>query len=484
MSLRINHNIAALNTQRQLLTNDKALSKSLEKLSSGMKINRAADGPASLIISEQMRAQIASLNQAVDNSETAISMVQTSEAAINEVTNLLVSMKQLAIHAANEGVNDINMLEADQLEMENAKATIDRITAQASFGKRTLLDGSQAANGVGIGVGLEFLDASPETRSSPVEGYEVRVHQLGTRADVKGKVALTQAMVDAGEEITVSEGGKTVSFTTEAGATVEATVGKLKNEIRANGLDLTVDRFDDGTFGMRHNQFGSEFTFSVSTSTAGVLSEQSRVMMSAAPGKDIQGTIGGQVTTGNGQILSGTEGTAVQGLRVRYIGSEVTAPDAGPDAPGAGRVAVFQNSPIFQVGPNAGQTVSVSLSNTNTRVLGKGVINDSGFTSLNELDVRTAQGAQDSLRLIDKAIDDITTNRAQLGAFQKNTLESNLRQLRINVEELTNAESVIRDADMASEIAEFTRNSIMVQASTAMLAQANQIPQTVLSLLG
>ena len=145
---------------------------------------------------------------------------------------------------------------------------------------------------------------------------------------------------------------------------------------------------------------------------------------------------------------------------------------------------MFQNSPIFQVGPNAGQTVSVSLSNTNTRVLGKGVINDSGFTSLNELDVRTAQGAQDSLRLIEKAIDDITTNRAQLGAFQKNTLESNLRQLRINVEEMTNAESVIRDADMASEIAEFTRNSIMVQASTAMLAQANQIPQTVLSLLG
>ncbi|MCZ6553157.1 MAG: flagellin [SAR324 cluster bacterium] len=482
--LRINHNIAALNTHRHLVSNDRALGRSLEKLSSGMKINRAADGPASLMISEQIRAQLAGLGQAIDNSETAIAMIQTSESAINEVTALLVSMRQLAIHAANEGANDENMLAADQLELENALGTIDRITKEASFGKKRLLDGTQAANGIGIGEGMEFLKASPNTRSSPVEGYEVRVQALGTQAFVTGSAALTQEMIDAEEELTIAEGGKTVSFITTAGDSFEATMGKLRREIQANGLDVTLVGNPDSTITVRHLEFGSETQLSVSSSSAGVLSSETRTMMGAVAGQDVIGTIGGRIATGEGQVLTGGEGTPVQGLQVRYFGEVITPRDAGADAAIAGRVAVFQNSLIFQVGANAGQTVSASLANTNTRVLGRGVVNESGYLSINDADVRTPQGATDTQRLVEKAIDDITSNRAELGAFQKNTLESNLRQLRINFEELTNAESVIRDADMAQEISLFTRNSIMVQSATAMLAQANQVPQTVLSLLG
>jgi len=484
MGLRINHNIAALNTHRQLVTNDRALGRSLEKLSSGMKINRAADQPAGLIISEQMRAQIAGLKQAVDNSETAISMVQTSESSLTEVTNLLTNMKQLSIHAANEGANDENMLRADQLEFENSLNTIDRITAEAAFGKKRLLDGTQAANGVGIGQGLEFIKASPDTMSSPVDGYKVLVKELATQAAVKGSMALTQEIVDKGEEVTISENGKVVSFVSHKGDSVEATLGRLRNEIKANGLDVKLGVNNDGTLEVRHNQFGSEYKFSVSSSTAGLLSAESRVMQGAAPGKDIQGTIGDEVAFGRGQVLTGGAGTKVQGLKVRYYGDIVTPPDASEDAPTAGRVAVYQNSPIFQVGAQAGQSVAVSLTNTNTRVLGRGVNNQSGYRNIRDVNIQSSQGATDALKLIEKAIDDITTNRAELGAFQKNTLESNLRQLRINVEELTNAESVIRDSDMAQEIADFTRNSIMTQASTAMLAQANQTPKTVLSLLG
>jgi flagellin len=191
------------------------------------------------------------------------------------------------------------------------------------------------------------------------------------------------------------------------------------------------------------------------------------------------------VATGKGVVLTGASGTPVEGLKLRYHGDVVTEADASEGTPSAGRVAVFQNSLIFQVGPNAGQTESVSLVNTNTRVLGRGVANPSGFRSIQDIDLRGgAQSAEDAQRLVDQAIDEITTTRAQLGAFQKNTLESNLRQLRINVEELTNAESIIRDTDMASEVANFTRNSIMMQSATAMLAQANQTPKTVLSLLG
>jgi flagellin len=215
-----------------------------------------------------------------------------------------------------------------------------------------------------------------------------------------------------------------------------------------------------------------------------VLSKDAGVMESATPGRDIVGTIGGHVAMGKGQTLVGADGTPVSGLTVRYDGKVLTDADAGEGAASAGRVSVYQNSLVFQVGANVGQSVSVSLNGTNTRFLGRGVANESGFHSLRESNLLSAQKAQDTMRLLDSATDEVTKTRASLGAFQKNTLESNLQQLRITAENLVSAESTIRDTDMAAEIAEFTRNSIMVQSATAMLAQANATPRTVLTLIG
>jgi flagellin len=483
MALRINHNIAAINTNRALITNDGMLSKSLEKLSSGQKINRAADGPASLIISEQLRAQVSSIKQSIANAETAVSMLQTSESGLTEVNQLLTNIRTLAVHASNEGANDRNMLEADQLEVKNSLETIDRITRQAQFGTKKLLDGSTGANGVGTGKGVDFLEASPMTRPSPVEGYEVRVFQLGERAHIKGQAPLTQEMIDKGEQVSISEGGKTVHFSTTKGDTVEQVFGKLKSEIEAQGLDLKMKVNDDKTLEFTHNQYGSKNTFSVSSLTPGFLSKESLTMQRSEGGKDIQGSIGGQFASGEGRVLTGGGGTRVEGLKVLYTGDTVTAPDAGEGAPNAGRITVYQNSLVFQVGPNPGQSASVSLLNTNTRNLARGVVNEAGYESLHDVDVRTTVGAQSALVMADNSINEVNKVRAAMGAFQKNGLEANLRQLRVNFTELTNAESVIRDADMAEEIVEFTRNNIMMQSSVAMLAQANQVPNSVLSLL-
>lgn len=480
MVLRINHNIAALNGHRAVVENGNNLRRSLEKLSTGMKINRAGDSPAGMIISSQMRAQIAGLNQAVDNAETAVTMVQTTEAALTEVTNILTKIRQLAIHAANEGANDKNMLEADQLELDNALFSLDRVAFNAQYGVKKLLDGSTGANGVGIGEGIDFIAASPDTGASPVEGYAIQVSRLGTQASVKGDVGLTEEIVNAGEEFTIAEGGKTVSFTTKEGMSVAQTLGLLRNEIKKIGLDLEMIDNEDGTLELVHNKYGSEFGFSVSSSTAGLLSKESRSMDAATPGQDIRGVIGGHVTTGFGQTLTGVDGTSIQGLEVRYKGDKVVDPEGDENS---GRVAVYQNSLVFQVGGNVGQTVSVSLVNANTRVLGRGVDNKSEYSSIKDADLRSAQGAVDTQKLVDVAIDEVNTSRARLGAFQKNSLENNLRQLRVNVEELTNAESVIRDSDMAKEIAEFTRNKILMDTSVAMLGHANQIPNVVLSLL-
>ncbi len=144
MSLRINHNIAALDAHRNLTLTTRNLSSSMEKLSSGFRINRASDDPAGLVISEQFRAQIAGLNQAISNSEGSINMIQTAEGALNELNNMLISMRELAIHAANEGFNDTAQLEADQAEIDNAISTIDRIAANTQFGTKKLIDGSKA----------------------------------------------------------------------------------------------------------------------------------------------------------------------------------------------------------------------------------------------------------------------------------------------------------------------------------------------------
>lgn len=519
MSLRINHNIASINGHRNLLNNDVSMSKTLEKLSSGMKINRAADGPAALVISENMRGQIAGMEQAIDNSETAISMVQTAEANLSEVSSLLTSVRQLAIHAANEGVNDEVMLQADQNEIDNALQTIGRIASQAQFGTKKLLDGTNGASGSTTGADLEFINASLNTVDSHANGYEIRVTQSATKAEARGTEMFTQEQVDNGETLTVIENGKTATYTTNSDDSIETAVQNLRSEIRKNALNLDVNLTEEGTISVTHQQYGSNHGFQVSSSTAGLLSTEAGEIELAEAGLDIHGTINGETAVGKGQVLSGIRGAEhTEGLSIKYTG-EVNNPDMEADIQAAneasgeeiaeeevefdedgnpiepppeeryegevvGRVFVHQNSMKFQVGANTGQTVGLSVNSTKPETLSKGIENESGFKNLADIDVRTFQGAQDAITLIDHAINEIAETRGDLGAFQKNTLESNLNNLRMANENLINSESVIRDTDMAAEMAAFTKTQIMSQSATAMLAQANQAPKNVLQLLG
>ncbi|MDT8447122.1 MAG: flagellin [bacterium] len=484
MSLRINHNTAAINAHRNLQANDAQMGKTLEKLSSGLKINRAADGPAALVISEQMRGQIVGLQQAIDNSETAVSLVQTTEANLNEVSRMLVSVRQLAVHAANEGVNDETMLEADQQEINNALATIDRIANQAQFGNKRLLDGSQGASGSTTGVGLEFAGSGLKTKDSRESGYEVKITQNASKASVQGTVALTDELVQGGETFTLIENGKMASYTTRMDDNVQTALKNLESEVNRNGLNIDLALSDNGTLEVKHKEYGSAYGFQFSSSTAGVLSKEAGQIEVSNAGMDIKGTINGESAIGEGQVLTGMEGTAnVDGLQVRYTGQageNGEIPEGGVEV---GRAYVSQNSMNFQVGGNYGQTVGISVESVNTRTMANNIENESGFRSLADVDVRTFQGAQDALRLVDDAITRLSSRRGDLGAFQKNTLESNLNNLKVAHENLVSSESILRDVDMAKEMATFTRNQIMSQSATAMLAQANQTPSNVLQLL-
>lgn len=478
MSLRVNTNIAGLAAHRHVQRVNSESVKNLTKLSSGQRINTAADGPANLVVSEIMRSQISGLQQALENSENGVSMVQTAEGALSEVNRLLTNMRQLAVHASNVGVNDDRMVSADQAEFTNIVKSINRIATNTQFGDKQLLDGSRGANGVANGDGLQFVEASPSTKTSPTKGYNVEITQAATRAIMEAGTSLDQDIIDNGESLTVTENGRTIQFKAREGDTVESTINGLKRQIREANLRVEVldESFEDGLLRIRHLDYGSKNTFSISSSTPGVLSTRANQTDQAAPGQDVSGTINGEEAIGDGQVLKGRQGNqTTDGLAVRYTGEEASDE--------AGTVTVLQNSLIFQTGSNAGQTVAVSLRDMKANSLGKGVSNKSDFRSLEDVDLTNFQGAQDAIKIIDKAINDTTSTRGELGALQKNSLESNISSLRIAVENMTASESVIRDADMAKEMAAFTRNQILTQSSMSILAQANQNARNVINLL-
>ena len=182
MTLRINNNPIAVNTHRNLTQNSQVNAKNLERLSSGLKINRGADGPAALQVSERLRAQTAGLDQAIENSQVGVSLMQTTEAALDEVSRALVNARQLAVHAANEAVNDEFMLQADQQEVDNILETVDRIAKDTQFGNVSLLDGSAGTNAVTNGANLQFIGASEKSQGSGVNGYGVTITHASTRA--------------------------------------------------------------------------------------------------------------------------------------------------------------------------------------------------------------------------------------------------------------------------------------------------------------
>ncbi len=484
MSLRINTNVAATNTHRQLTNNSVAQQKSIERLSSGMKINRGADAPAQLQISEQLRAQEAGLRQAIDNSEMGVSLMQTAEAALDEVSRSLINARQLAVHAANEATNDPAMMQADQQEIDNILSSINRIAKNTQYGKNFLLDGSKAGNGVVVGDNLEFIQGGEKAQSSGPNGYAITVTQAAQRNEHAGSVALTQEMIDRGEQITITEGGRALNFRTQAGRSVEQTLNELGAAIKDANLNIDLLRPDPAVtdnnapqvIRLRHREYGSDHTFTVASSTAGVLSQQANVSDKIANGVDIAGEINGEAATGKGQVLTGGPGAnGIEGIQVRYTGDTTGR---------VGTLTFSQNSLNFQIGGNANQMTSVSMKSVRASQLGNAVMNDSGFRSLNEIQVLSTAQAQDAIKVIDRAIDEVSSTRGDMGAFQKNTLESNLNYLRIAHENVQGSESVVRDADMAKEMADFTKNQIMVQSSMAMLAQANQSQQNVLRLLG
>ena len=485
MALKIKNNATSLNGQRNLETRQKKMESSLEKLASGQKIVRGADGPASLMISEQIRSYVKGVEQAIENVETGISVTQTTEAALNEVSRSLTTIRQLAVHAANQGANDDLMLQADQQELESTLDAIDNIARGTRFGKKRLLDGSTGAAGLTAHADLEFVSATPRTEGSHGDAYEVAIDRTATRAVFVADDALTLDRIrdGAGDRLVlkIMENGKQAIYVVKAEDTPESVLQNLRRAVREANLDVDVG-MDDGHLMVIHKEFGTRATFQVYSSQAGILSDAAGEVSSAIRGRDVAGTINGEPAVGRGRELTGVAGNpTTSGLTVRYVGnSDDMEGETGVDA---GEVYVSQNSMKFQIGPGVGETAEVGFRGVFTHALGKGVHNESGFRSLKDLDLTTAQGAEDALRVTEKAIGEVAGFRGDVGAVQKNLLESGLESMRVAKENMVAADSTIRDVDYASEYSEYIKNKLMVETTVSLLADANQVNESVLTLI-
>jgi flagellin len=393
MGVRINTNIEALNAQRNLGMSGLAFGKSVEKLSSGLRINRAADDAAGLAISEKLRAQVRGLNQAQRNAQDGISMVQTAEGALTEVHSMLQRMRELAVQASNSTLSSSDT-QSVNTEITALQAEIDRVAGSTTFNGQFLLTGALSVSQSG---GTSIVGLALNTTANAAV----------SAVDVSGAKAST-----------------TYTLTSQAGGLVTLSDGA------GNSQQVTLAA-----------TIGATGTEAINFSSLGV--KISVVGASAKTAADLATDLATKT------VITGT-GTAAN----------------------------------FQIGANASDTLAVTFADARTSAAGYGVLatNISSFTTATGSGIGIVGAAQALITSVDTALAYISTTRGNFGAVQ-NRLEHTVASLGVSSENLAASESRIRDLDVASEMVNFTKTQILQQAGTAILAQANQAPQSVLSLL-
>ena len=382
--MRINNNLMAMNAYRQLGVTNSASAKAMEKLSSGLRINRAGDDAAGLSISEKMRAQIRGLNQASRNAQDGISLIQTAEGALQETHAILQRMRELAVQAANDTNEDIDR-QAIQDEINELATEITRISTDTEFNNQKLLDG-------------EFQD---------------KIFHIGANKDQRITLSI-------GDMSAVTLGVATQGAATSATATLEGvTFTAVAEGAAGNGIEI-------------------EFVDPEDNNAVLDITVANKITVTLATDED------GNITSTASDIVAAINGNS-------NANALVTAAGTGTDAV-----------------------------NDGTATTAGGV--DARDSQISGIDVKSATAANDAIERINQAIKNVSAERSKLGAYQ-NRLEHTIRNLDTSAENLQASESRIRDVDMAQEMMEFTKNNILQQAATAMLAQANMLPSGVLQLL-
>ena len=497
MGLSINTNVMSLNAQRNLGTSQSALSKSMQRLSSGLRINSAKDDAAGLAISDRMTSQIRGLNQASRNANDGISLAQTAEGALQESTNILQRMRELAVQSAND-TNSSSDRTSLQSEVNQLKQEMDRIATTTEFNGKKLLDGSMTSAQFQVGananqtisMGIASAQTANLGANALTSNNATADHSIERATSVAGASAANNV---GAQTLTVvgKSGSNTASFT--AGSTAANIAGAINNISSSTGVTATakttatlstLSQNGSVSFSLQGtNTTAINISATVQTTdltnlataiqdqagntgiTATLSSDKLSITLEQAAGSDIKVSDFLHSTAGQTIKLTGSEAGATT------IGASTTS-----DSSTVGGEVSFTSAGSFNVTSDAAAAAGSLFSTAASAA------NVSALSSINTVDITSVTGAANAIKAVDGALTQIDNMRGDLGAVQ-NRFESTISNLSNVSENLSAARSRILDADIAQETSAMTKNNILQQAGVSILAQANQAPQLALSLL-
>ena len=518
--MRINHNLSALNAWRQITLTDSDMKKVLERLSSGLKINRASDDAAGLAISEKMRGQIKGLEMAVKNAQDAISLIQTAEGALNEVHSILQRMRELAVQAASDTNTDVDRTSL-QAELDQLREEIDRIARSTEFNTMKLLDGrfesfrSQAdvkvvtGGNFGLkayqnssikGLTLAKVETAFSTNQnlvlrlgdSVIGAFSIKLDDTNRKVSIVyntttlGSVVIGDNSTNITKELTLGDVKFTFNVSDINSATGAAKLLVTSVHVTAvNGTVLFEDA-NEGSYVVEVGQFRGSATspLDVRVNYINSTGVASRPIVDFNDGIIVLGTVTGVVVDTTNRRIDLSDLQGLKGTVFSWSTTNVYTIDSfggalpNEEVVDSGVVRAEERwfndtSLIFQIGANEGQNMLAGLDNLRAAALG---------LTEDTLKVTDQNSAERTIMVVDAAIHKVSSARAALGAVQ-NRLEHTIANLGVAAENLTAAESRIRDADMAKEMMQFTKAQILMQSGMSMLAQANTLPQNVLQLM-
>jgi flagellin len=467
MALIINTNISALTAQRNLTRAQGGLERSIQRLSTGLRINGAVDDAAGLAISDRLSAQIRGLNQAVRNANDGVSALQTADGSLNEVSNLLQRGRELAIQSANDSNSSTDRASLNS-ELSNILAELDRLASTVQFNNRKLLDGT-------------FSNAQFQIGANAHETVTFGIASVNT-ADLGAKVLQGNSMSSTGFTDLAASSAITVNgvaVTIGAQTSIEGVINAINNKAGDTGATATKNSqtivVDSGFAGLITGETGTLTLNGVAIALSTGNASAASVFIATVNGYTNQtgvvaatNSVGVTFTRSSGGTISLQETTGTFGV---------------------GDTVASTASRTF----NAGFTLSVDLNRT-VSVVSSDVGIDLGFSTavtataatskiLNGISIQNVSGSNDAIETIDFALTKMNRLRGDIGAVQNRFLSA-ISSLSVASENLSAARSRVRDADVAQETAELTRNQILIQAGVSVLAQANQLPAVALSLLG
>ncbi len=494
MGLVINTNVASLNAQRNLGKSQSALSKSMQRLSSGLRINSARDDAAGLAISDRMTSQIRGLNQAVRNANDGISLAQTAEGAMQEGTNILQRMRELAVQSANDS-NTTDDRASLQKEVSQLQQELNRISETSEFNNQKLLDGSftSALFQVGANKGQTIAVSVGNTRSTHIGNYQASSRMWNSWAGQTNNGAIADTWTISGNQTT-----ENISIVTDASSKdVADAVNEKSDETGVSAEAMTSVKVDglsssgSVSFQLTGSNMGNSVTI------AAVITDKSDLSSIVSSINDNAGATGitARLDNTGAMVLKSSTGDDILIEDWSFLetgttnqgGMDFTTLDAnGEVATGITAVTLDASAATDlvvegQITFHSDGAYTINVNNTNDIMTQD--VTASGLEDVGSIDISTQIGSGDAMKVIDGAIAYLDAQRADLGAVM-NRFESTIANLQNISENVTAARSRILDADIAQETSEMTKQNILQQAGVSILAQANQAPQLALSLLG